>query len=162
MKFSRYIVCIYIILLAVAIQAGGDETGENPVYKISVQQPFDQVYRNVYKSLEDASFWVIFEANIGKNLARNAERWGEEYNRNRFEEVKTMVICNPYYANQVLNQAPDLIAFCPMGVTLLHKSGITTVMFERLLYKSKDSPVADMMWEIDNTIISAIENAVSE
>lgn len=31
------------------------------------------------------------------------EARGEDYNRNNFEGVHSMVICNPCYANQVLN-----------------------------------------------------------
>ncbi|HSR63949.1 MAG TPA: hypothetical protein VLN56_11145 [Gammaproteobacteria bacterium] len=37
------------------------------------------------------------------------EARGEEYNRNNFEDVHSMVICNPWYANQVLNLDPVMM-----------------------------------------------------
>ena len=67
------------------------EENQSAIYSISVEKPGEGVYQSVYKSLEEARFYVIFEANIGKNLARNAERWGDEYNKNKFEFVKHFV-----------------------------------------------------------------------
>lgn len=37
------------------------------------------------------------------------EARGEDYNRNNFEGVHSMVICNPWYANQVLNLDPVMM-----------------------------------------------------
>ncbi|MFN2330189.1 MAG: hypothetical protein ABR612_14875 [Chromatocurvus sp.] len=31
--------------------------------------------------LEEAKFFVVFEPDIGENLSRFAERWGEDHNR---------------------------------------------------------------------------------
>jgi len=36
------------------------------IYQASVEKTMDQVYDNVYKALEEARFYIIFEANIGK------------------------------------------------------------------------------------------------
>ena len=130
------------------------------IFESSVEKPIDEVYQNVYKSLEESRFYVIFEANIGKNLARNAERWGEDYNRNKFEDVRSMIICNPYYANQIMNLDPKMMAMCPLNVTILHKQGITTVLFKRLAVIAVGSPAEDILWEVENTIVSAIENGM--
>ncbi len=130
------------------------------IFEYSVEKPIDEVYQNVYKSLEESRFYVIFEANIGKNLARNAERWGEDYNRNKFEDVRSMIICNPYYANQIMNLDPKMMAMCPLNVTILHKQGITTVLFKRLAVIAVGSPAEDILWEVENTIVSAIENGM--
>lgn len=128
------------------------------IYEASINKPMDEVYQQLYKSLEASRFYVIFEANIGKNLARNADKWGEDYNRNKFEGVRSMVICNPYYANQVLNLDPRMMALCPLTVTVLFKEGKTTILFERLTPVAAGSPAEDILWEVENTIISAIES----
>ena len=141
-------------MLTVSSYAGGADA----IYQSNIQRPMDDVYQDLYKSLEASNFYVIFEANIGKNLARNAEKWGAEYNRNKFEGVRSMVICNPHFANQVLNLDPKMMALCPLTVTLLHKEGTTTVLFERLLPVAAGSPAEDILWEVENTIISAIES----
>ena len=120
----------------------------------------ETVYPKLYKALEDSRFYVIFEADIGKNLARNAEKWGDEYNRNKFEGVRSMVICNPEYANKVLNLDPKMMAMCPITVTLLYKQGTTTILFERLTPVAAGSAAEDILWEVENTIISAIESVL--
>ncbi|MBI2994903.1 MAG: DUF302 domain-containing protein [Gammaproteobacteria bacterium] len=130
----------------------------DPIYRREIRGDFETVYQEIYRSLEEARFFVIFEADIGRNLAKNAERWGEDYNRNGFEGVRSMVICGPWYANQLLNLDPRMMAVCPMNVTLLYKSGVVTALFERLTAVAGDSPAAGVLWEIENTIVGAIED----
>ncbi|MBI4006527.1 MAG: DUF302 domain-containing protein [Gammaproteobacteria bacterium] len=148
---------VLVLLFGFACQAGEESAY---IFEMSAEKPMDEVYQNLYKSLEDSRFYVIFEANIGKNLATNAERWGEDYNRNKFESVRSMVICNPFYANQILNLDPKMIAVCPMTVALIHKQGKTTVLFERLTPIATGSPAEDVLWEVENTIISVIEGVM--
>ena len=143
-------------LLFSPVYAGGN--AQNSILEFRVEQDFDTAYKALYEALEEARFYVIFEANIGKNLARNARRWGENYNRNGLEHMKSMVICNPWYANAVLNLDPGFMSMCPLTVGVVHKQGITSVYFKRLDELSAGSEAADLLWEIENTIISAIES----
>ena len=136
----------------------GEET--DYIFSVSVDKPGKEVYDAVYKSLEESRIYVIFEANIGKNLARNAKRWGDEYNKNNFEMVKSMVVCNPFFANQVMNLDPEMMALCPITITVLSKKGNSTVSFEKLTPIAKGSAAEDVLWEVENTIITAIENAI--
>ncbi len=155
----KKIIILFLVLSSSFINAGEDK---NAIYSISAEQPGEEVYQSVYKSLEESRFYVIFEANIGKNLARNAERWGDEYNKNKIEFVKSMVVCNPYFTNQVMNLDPDMMSLCPLNITVMSKAGISTVLFEKLTAVAKGSPAEDVLWEIENTIITAIENAVDQ
>jgi uncharacterized protein (DUF302 family) len=152
---------LFLFLIVISLMAVADED-QNAIFSISLERPGEEVYQSVYKSLEESRFYVIFEANIGKNLARNAERWGDDYNKNRFEMVKSMVICNPYYTNQVMNLDPNMMSLCPLNITVLFKQGISTVLFEKLTPLAKGSPAEDVLWEIENTIITAIENALAK
>lgn len=153
-----------MIILLLMLSSSCINAGEvqSAIYSISVERSGEEVYQSVYKSLEESRFYVIFEANIGKNLARNAERWGDEYNKNKFEMVKSMVVCNPYYTNQVMNLDPNMMSLCPLNITVLFKAGKSTVLFKKLTALAKDSPAEDILWEIENTIITAIENVVAE
>lgn len=155
----KKIIILFLMLSSSLISAGEDQ---NAIYSISAEKSGEEVYQSVYKSLEESRFYVIFEANIGKNLARNAERWGDEYNKNKFEFVKSMVVCNPYYTNQVMNLAPEMMALCPLTITVMHKEGSSTVLFRRLTPIGKGSDAEDVLWEVENTIITAIENAVGQ
>ncbi|MCI0591386.1 MAG: DUF302 domain-containing protein, partial [Gammaproteobacteria bacterium] len=114
------------------------------------------------KSLEGAGYYVLFEADIGKNLARNAERWGEDYNRNQLEGIRSMVFCNPWYANQVSNADPRMLVFCPLSLTIIHKQGVSTILFERPSAMAQGSPAEELMWEGENDVINAIETSLSE
>ena len=152
-------IILFLMLSSSFINAGEEQ---NAIYSISAEKSGEEVYQSVYKSLEESRFYVIFEANIGKNLARNAERWGDEYNKNQFEFVKSMVVCNPYFTNQVMNLDPNMMSLCPLNITVLSKEGKSTVLFEKLTPVAKGSPAEDVLWEVENTIITAIENAVGQ
>lgn len=157
MRILPAVIFFFIVIFANQVSA---QTGA--IYEAGINKPMDEVYQNLYQALESASFHVIFEANIGKNLAHHAEKWGEDYNRNKFEAVRSMVICNPEYANEVLNLDPKMMALCPLIVTLLHKEGTTTILFEKLMPVAAGSPAEDVLWEVENTIISAIESVISD
>lgn len=153
----RSIFFFVLLFFTLCCHASG---ASDAIYESHTMQPMDEFYQKLHASLEDSGFYVIFEANIGKNLARNADRWGEDYNRNRFEEVRSMIICNPHYANQVLNLDPRMMALCPITVTVLHKEGKSTVLFARLTPAAAGSRAEDILWEVENIIISAIENVL--
>lgn len=147
--------CLMIVYLAPPVLAS------DGIFVQEIKGEFDEIYGRVRQALEEARFFVIFEADIGHNLARNADRWGEDYNRNGYEGVRSMVICNPWYANQLLNLDPELMALCPMSVTLLYKGGTATVLFKRFASVAPASPAVDVLWEVENTIITAIESAAT-
>ncbi len=153
-------VLILFLFLFSIIQSGICASETEAIYQVTRAGKLDDIYPQLYKALEASGFYVIFEANIGKNLSRNAEKWGEDYNRNNFTGVKSMVICNPYYANQVLNLDPKLMALCPLTVTVLEKDANTTVLFERLTPIAAGSPAEDILWEVETTILSAIDSVM--
>ena len=144
--------CLSFLCLSTSVAATDN------IFVQEIRGDFGETYDRVHAALEEARFFVIFEADIGHNLARNAQRWGDDYNRNAYEGVRSMVICNPWYANQLLNLDPKVMAVCPMSVTVLYKQGVITVLFERLTAAAPDSPAHDVLWEMENTIISAIES----
>ncbi len=119
-----------------------------------------QVYDKLYKSLEDARFYVVFEPNIGANLARLSEKWGDDYNRNNISEIRSMVFCNAWYANQVSNLDPNMLGFCPLHITLLESEGRATVLFNRPGVMTRNSPAADLLLKIESEVITAIRQGV--
>ena len=130
------------------------------VYQQRVEKPVDDVYAAVYSALEDARFFVVFEANIGKNLAGFAERWGDDYNRSKLSAIRSMVFCNGWYANQVSNLDPVMLGFCPLHITIIENSGVTTVLFNRPSVMAGDSPALPVLREVENGVIAAIEKAL--
>ena len=136
---------------------------ESPnVFEYQVQQPMSQIYGRLYKELEDDGFYVVFEANIGKNLSCMADKWGENYNRNQLEGIRSMVFCNGWYANAVSNVDPNMLALCPLRLTLMEKKGVTTALFARPSVIAADSPAHKVLLRVENDVISIIKKSMSE
>ena len=134
-------------------------TQASPVLKLVLAGSFEQNYDNVSQALDANRFYVIFEPNIGNSLSNFKERWGEEYNQNGYEEIRSLVFCNPWYVNQVLNKDPEMAALCPLSVTLLHKNNQTEVMFLRPSKLNPQSPAQEILLELENDIIKALKQA---
>lgn len=151
--FAR--VCLTLGLLLGSLQLQAADT----VYRFTVEKPMDEAYQAVYQSLEENRFFVIFEANIGRSLSGMAERFGEDYNRNGLESVRAMAFCNPWYANQVSNLDTEMMALCPLRLSVIHKAGKTDVLFVRPSQVGKGSPAEKLLTELENDVIQAIEAA---
>lgn len=134
----------------------------NPlVYDRTVQGEMDEVYKNIFTALENNSYFVIFEPNLGKNLAFSAKRWGSDYNKNKLKSIRSMVFCNAWYANKISNLDPSMLALCPLRVTLYSKNKQTHILFVRpgkVAAKSKAHKVAK---ELEDDVIRTIEVAIA-
>jgi len=148
---------IWTMMLAFAISTSYAETENSGVYKQTVDKPVSAVYDKVYKSLEASRFFVVFEPNIGANLSRFSKKWGDDYNQNNLTEIRGMVFCNGWYANQVSNQDPDMLGFCPLHLTLIERDGKTTVLFNRLTAIAQNSPAKALLGKIESDVIEAIQ-----
>ena len=102
----------------------------------------------------------MFEPNIGNNLASFAERWGDEYNRSGLDGIRSMVFCNAWYANQVSNADPSMLALCPLHITLVEKQGNTTILFARPSEIAQGSAAVDIARELEDSVIQALESVV--
>jgi hypothetical protein len=148
------------ILLILSIPPALAEGGINAVYRQQVDKPVAEIYEKLYKSLEAARFYVVFEPDIGANLARFSEKWGDDYNQNRLSAIRSMVFCNAWYANSVSNLDPAMLSFCPLHLTLIEREAITTVLFNRPGVMAENSPAKDLLIQIETEVIAAIQKAV--
>lgn len=156
-----------VILLAEPVSAAQPKKSissqrANPlIYDRTVSGEMNEVYKNVFTALENSSYYVIFEPNIGKNLSHFAKRWSDDYNKNKLDSIRSMVFCNAWYANKISNIDPSLLALCPLRITLYTKNKKTHILFVRpgkVAGKSKAQKVAK---ELEDDVIRAIEVAIS-
>jgi uncharacterized protein (DUF302 family) len=126
------------------------------------QQPQDleTIYRNVYNALEEKHFYVVFEPDIGHNLAGNAERWGDDYNRNHLDGIRSMVFCNGWYANQVSNLDPRLLALCPLHLTVYRQGNATHVVFVRPTRAGAGSQATELLQQLESEVSKAVEQGL--
>ena len=130
---------------------------EPSVYVKKVKGDFSATYKTVFTALENNGYFVVFEPNIGKNLSHFAQRWGKNYNKNDLEAIRSIVFCNAWYANEVSNMDPDMLALCPLHVTLVQKKGVTSILFLRPSQVALDSPAIKVVTELELDVIRAIE-----
>jgi len=157
MRIDKLIKKLLLFALLVASYGTAAEQNNAAVYRQQVDKPVSAVYDSVYKSLEEARFFVVFEPDIGANLARFGDKWGEDYNRNNLSVIRSMVFCNGWYANKVSNLDPGMLGLCPLHLTLIEKEGKATVLFNRPTAIAKNSPATAVLQEIEDEVIAAIK-----
>lgn len=131
------------------------------ILRLDAKAPMERTYQAVSVALEEARFWIVFEADLGASMAGFAERWGEDLNRNALDGIRSIVVCNAWYANQVSNADPDLLALCPLRVNLVEKEGITRVLFARPTVIAAGSPGIAVIEEIEQVIATALRAGVA-
>ena len=154
--FKCLIICFYIALSMNNVQAANDN-----VFEYSVERPMNLVYGALYEALEDDGFYVVFESNIGKNLSRFADKWGDNYNRNKLDAIRSMVFCNGWYANAVSNADPGMLALCPLSLTLIERDKKTTALFARPTVIAKGSKAEKVLLRVENDVIAVIKQSMS-
>jgi uncharacterized protein (DUF302 family) len=128
----------------------------------NIDKDLETSYKTIYNTLEKNKFFVIFEPNIQSNLGSFAERWGENYNRNKLEDIRAMVFCNVWYTNEISNADPELLALCPLHITLIQQAGSTRVLFVRPSVVAAGSNALAIAKELEQDISKAMDEAVNE
>lgn len=152
--------CLLLIISAISITRS---YAANPnIYVASVDKPIDAIYKNLYDNLEASNFFVVLEPHISKNMARFKERWGKDYNQNKLQDIRSLVVCNVWYVNQVANMDPDMLAFCPLRLSLAQKEGKTRILFVRPTAAASNSPAKPVLAEVETIIINAIKASIGQ
>ena len=128
----------------------------------TIDKTLETAYPVVYQALEDNKFFVVFEPDIQNNLSRMAERWGEDYNRNKLDGIRAMVFCNGWYANQVSNADPDMLALCPLHITLVEQGGSTRILFVKPSAVAQGSKAEALAVELEQAVADAIAAALQQ
>ena len=151
-----------LILLLAIVSGPAAQAAEPAVFDMGVQRPMGPVYDALYKALEADGFYVVFEVNMGKNLSRFAEKWGDNYNRNQLDGIRSMVFCNGWYANAVSNLDPSMLSLCPLHLSLIEKAGETRVLFARPTVIAAGSPALKVVRRIEDDVIAVIRNTLQQ
>lgn len=151
---------LFIFIVGLSTPSHSTEPTSN-IIKKTANLTLDEAYTLVYQELEERNFYVVFETNIGKNISRFAEKWGDDYNRNNLSGIRSIVFCNGWYANKVGNADPDMLALCPMRLSVIEQDGKATVLFVRPTVIGKNSPALPVLEEIEKTVVDAINSAMN-
>jgi len=123
----------------------------------TLEADLETTYKSVYRSLENNSMFVIFEANMGRTLAGFSGRWGANYNRNQLQGIRSMMFCSPWYVNEVSNLDPQMLALCPLHITLYRQNNITHIVFVRPAHVGQRSAAAGVLEGLEAKVSAAVE-----
>jgi hypothetical protein len=144
---------------ALATEPTSGQTHEN-VFKMSTEQPLQPLLKRLRHEIGEAGFAVMDEIPILANISGMADRWGDDFNRNGFDAIVALVICNGWYVNQVSNRDPDLLGLCPLHLTVLHKDGTSSVLFNRPSSIAPASPAQPLLRELERDVSAAVSRAL--
>lgn len=133
---------------------------EGTVYIKKRKKPMHVLYKSVLQAFENNGYFITFEPNIGKAMRPYAQRWGRDYNKNKIEEIRSMVLSNPWHANKIANADPSLLAMFPLTVTLIQKGKYTTILFVRPSKVAQTSRGQAVAEELEKDVIRIFENII--
>jgi len=149
------------LLLSLLLFVGQLQAAPAGVYSRSVEMPLDEAYAAIYAGLEENRFWVVFEADMGSRMASMKERFGDEYNLQGLSGIKSMVFCNIGWTNRLASIDPELLALCPLHMTLFSKGARTTITFPRPAEIAAGSVGVHAAAELEQELIAVVEKALS-
>ncbi|MDR9435262.1 MAG: DUF302 domain-containing protein, partial [Thiohalophilus sp.] len=153
--FPLLALCLFLSGAPVNALAAEDKAqSDSRVYVKKVKKPLPEVYSKVFTAMENGGYFVLFEPNLGKNLEHFAQRWGDDYNKNKIEEIRSLIFSNAWYVNQMSNADPELLALSPLHLTFIYKDGMTTMLFIRPSAVAANSPARNVATELENDVIN--------
>lgn len=127
------------------------------VYEKSAKMPLSTAVSKLEHSLKKHKFKVVFQIPISKKLAKHAKKWGDNYNRNKLEGIHSVVFCNGWFANEVSNKDPQMLAVCPMHLTVIEKGGMATALFVRPSVIGEGSAAESVLKKLEHKVVAAID-----
>lgn len=134
---------------------------DSSVFTKTFDAPMAKVYPKIMNSFDNAHLIVVSEIDILAKFkaAGLPEKFGKKFNTNNLTGIKAIIACNGWFGNAVANTDPEMMAFCPVRVTLVEKDGKTSVMYVRATVASKESKAYPVLEKLEAKVIQAIEAA---
>ena len=147
------------ILLTLILLFSTTLFASNSIYKVSIKKDFRSALHSIKKTLEDQNLYIISKADISGTLERMKGKLGKAYNKRGYEKAQSIIFCNPFYANDVMNEDPDMMALCPLKIMIMTKKGTTTALFVLPSKLAGNSPARKTLLEVENRVKVALKKA---
>ncbi|HEY9202864.1 DUF302 domain-containing protein [Sulfurimonas sp.] len=135
---------------------------ESNVYKVSYNAPVDKVLDNMLAKFKQEMLVVVWQLDILEEFKHKGldKKFGENFNKAGLTAVKTLVACNGKFGNDIINQDSDMMAYCPIRITLTEKDGVTTVLYVRPSSAPRDSKAYQSLVKLEKKVTKAIEESM--
>lgn len=150
-----------LAVVTAAALAGVPAGADDAIHSVQIEGDFDTAKDLLRRELDAKGFFVVKDLNIGRNLAHFANKWGDNYNRNNFSRIHSLIICSAWYANETLNVSPPHMSLCPLSLALLHKDGVTMAHYALRQPMASPADISELMRMLDERFVQALDQAVS-
>jgi uncharacterized protein (DUF302 family) len=134
----------------------------NSVYTVTYDEDIAEVEASILESFKDVGLVVVWKLDILEEFKKKGldKKFGEKFNTAGLTGVRTIVACNGKFGNDIINADSDMMAFCPIRVTMTEKDGKTTVLYVRPSVGPKESKAHPILVKLEKKVINAIESGM--
>ncbi len=132
------------------------------IYKTSTTQPFPFALHSLKDALGEQHFAVVYKSNILRSLEKVKDKIGKTYyNKKHFEQIRSIILCDLAYANDIINTSPDMMVFCPIKIVLMkrEKEEKTVALLFLPSQITKDSTSKKLMEAVEKRLKQALHDA---
>lgn len=150
-----------IVLLACMLSLSLWATQSN-VYVKTFNNPINEVEENLLIQFEVDKLVVVWKLDILEEFKKKGldKKFGKNFNTAGLTGVRTLVACNGKFGNGIINADSNMMAYCPVRITLTEKDGKTSVLFVRPSSAPKDSKAYNTLVKLEQKVIAAIEESM--
>ena len=130
------------------------------VYSLTLNEKTSNVYPKLIKAFKKNHLIIVSEIDI-LNKFRKAglpKKFGSEFNTKNLTAIKAVIACNGFYGNYIANADPEMLALCPVRVTLIEKNGKTTLLFVKPTSVSKNSKAYNIIRKLESKVIYTLNS----
>lgn len=128
------------------------------VYKRVVNESYDSYLPKLKKEMEINHINVISEIDLVQRFTQAGydKKFGKDFNKNKLEKATSLVLCNGYIGNQVSNIDINMMAFCPIKLTVLSQGGKTIVLYVKSAPNASNKKVVPLLNKLDTVVINTV------
>lgn len=137
---------------------------QSNVYVATFNNPISEVQENILIQFQVENLKVVWQLEILDEFKKHGldKKFGKNFNTTGLSGVSTLVVCNGKIGNAVMNADANMMAYCPVRITLTEKDGKTSVLFVRPSSAPKDSKAYPALVKLEKKVIKAIEDSMVE
>jgi len=148
------------ILLAVSACAVAQDDGQT-ISVTKIEGDFEDVRERVIFAVESQGLVVDHTSDVGGMLERTGKDLGER--SQVYEKAVVLEFCSAYYSRLMAEAAPELLAYCPYGIsvyTLPGDAGNSYVAFKRIATMfSGSEEYKSILEKIDRLLATIVDEA---
>lgn len=128
-----------------------------PMYVESVAAPISKVMPELQKALGQHHFKVVLHLDILKMIkAKQHMLHIPNLDKPGFSDVQSVVFCNPFFFNQLLNAHWESSAACPLTLTVYGRGEKSYIVYPKRVALTGNTPALNVAKKIDKAVVGAL------